>query len=191
MGRMDEALEKIIEADAFFTRLHPTAAVEKYRAAEILFRGISATDSDGPLHLSSIADSLKEAGEMKFALKFNEKALALYERYHPAVVEYAECLSNSALLYEEIGNESKTMEKYAAAADAQFRRFPNSQDRANNLWSWGGLLANTQQEAEAIPKVQQAHALYEQLNQNEDVIACEKLVAEMIANLGMRASNVG
>ena len=44
---------------------------------------------------------------------------------------------------------------------------------------------------EAIPKIQQAHAIYEQINENDQVLACEKFITLMEANLRKRASNVG
>lgn len=212
MGRLDEALEKMIEADAIFTPLYPTAkntamnlrnwadtlialgnlpaALEIYRTAEPLLCKLSVTDSDAPIILSSMGDSFKEAGEMQLALEFIEKALSLFEQYHPNIVAYANCIANAAILYEDMRDKSKAAEMYEAA-DVHYKRFSKCKNAASNLWNWGIMLANMRRETEAIPKIQQALTIYDLLNDNNQVVACEQFIAKMDANLQKRASNVG
>lgn len=213
MGQVEEALQKIAEADALLSGLYPTekntavnlrnwadtllaadnrpAALEKYRAAEIIFCALAPADNQAPLHLSDMADKFGEAGEKNLALEFKEKALALYEQHHPTIVAYADCLASTAILLDDIGDKGKALQKYAMA-DTQYKeRFPSNKNTASNLWNWGLLLAKIRQETEAIPKIQQALVVYDQLNENENSLACQQFISKMEANLSSRAVNSG
>jgi tetratricopeptide (TPR) repeat protein len=170
LGQFTQAIEVTREAEAIYRRLAVTAP-------QVLTEDLASC-------LNSLSHHLYEAGQVEESVAVARKSIKLYRKlltWRPqATAGLAASLSNLAPRLSELGQPAKALKPAAEAVELYRREEDNPEGLATALHSLGAIFADLKRPADAMPHLQEAIGIRNQLAQSQPRIHDVDLACSLV-----------